>query len=46
MEALRNFSMNMNGPNSMKAFAAGYEDGDECAVCNAALQMPIKLKAP
>ncbi|MBC7979013.1 MAG: hypothetical protein H7Y36_00445 [Armatimonadetes bacterium] len=46
MEALRRFSMNSNGPDSMKAFAAGYEDGDECALCNAALQMPIKLKAP
>ena len=46
MEALRDFSMNMNGPDSMKYFAAGYEAGDECAVCNAALQMPIKLRAP
>lgn len=46
MEALRQFAMKMNGPDSMKYFAAGYEDGDECAVCNAALQMPIKLKDP
>lgn len=46
MESLRSFSMKMNGPDSMKYFAAGYEDGDECAVCNAAIQMPIKLKAP
>ena len=46
MNALRSFAANMNGPNSMNAFAAGYEGGDECAVCNAALQMPLKLKSP
>ena len=46
MEALRGFSMKMNGPDSMSNFAPGYEDGDECAVCNAALQMPIRLEAP
>jgi hypothetical protein len=45
MDALRSFAANANGPNSMKAFAAGYADGDECAICNAALQMPLKLKA-
>jgi len=44
MNALRSFAANMNGPNSMDAFAAGYEGGDECAVCNGALQMPLKLK--
>lgn len=45
MNALRNFAAGSNGPKSMEAFAAGYEGGDECAVCNAALQMPLKLKA-
>ena len=46
MNALRSFAANLNGPNSMKAFAPGYEGGDECAVCNGALQMPLKLKSP
>lgn len=45
MEALHNFAMEMNGKDSLKYFAPGYKDGDECAICNAALQMPIKLKA-
>jgi hypothetical protein len=45
MEALRSFAKNWNGPNSMKAFAAGYQGGDECAICNGALQMPLKLKS-
>jgi hypothetical protein len=44
MDALQGFAQGRNGPNSMKAFAAGYADGDECAICNAALQMPLKLK--
>jgi hypothetical protein len=44
MQALHDFAKNSNGPHSMDAFAAGYEDGDECAICNAALQMPLKLK--
>ncbi len=46
MEALRSFAAKMHGPDSMRFFAAGYEDGDECAVCNAALQMPLNLKSP
>jgi len=46
MNALRSFASNMHGQNSMKFYAAGYEGGDECAVCNAALQMPLKLKSP
>jgi len=44
MKALRNFAGNANGPDSLKTFAPGYVDGDECAICNAALQMPLKLK--
>lgn len=44
MEALHNFAMEMNGKDSLKYFAPGYKDGDECAICNGALQMPIKLK--
>ncbi len=44
MRALRSFAQ--NGPEAMEAFAAGYEAGDECALCNAALLMPIKLKTP
>jgi hypothetical protein len=46
MRALQGFAKNANGPESMKHFAAGYEGGDECAICNAALQMPLKLQAP
>lgn len=44
MEALQSFAKGSNGPDSMKFFAAGYEgEGDECAICNGALQMPVKL---
>jgi hypothetical protein len=46
MEALHNFARQANGPDSMKFFAPGYEGDDECAICNAALQMPLKLKSP
>ena len=46
MKALHGFAAGMNGPGALKAFAAGYQDGDECAICNASLQMPLKLKSP
>lgn len=44
MRALQNFARDANGPGSLEAFAPGYAGGDECAICNAALQMPVKLK--
>ncbi|HEV7406699.1 MAG TPA: hypothetical protein VGO11_27360 [Chthoniobacteraceae bacterium] len=44
MKALQGFAKDANGPGSLKNFAPGYEGGDECAICNAALQMPLKLK--
>jgi hypothetical protein len=44
MKALQNFAKDANGKDSVKNFSPGYVGGDECAICNAALQMPLKLK--